>query len=149
MRVTIGSLPLLLFGTDAQRERWLRPLAEGRALGAFALTEPDAGSDARGIRTRAEPLGWRIIVGDFKDLEPDQVFGTLFQYPGVTGRFHDFSEVITQLHEAKAIAVEADARLVGKPDFYVAGIDAFLLRDGLQTGGETFLKSAIAPSAYA
>ena len=35
-------------------ERWLRPLAEGRALGAFGLTEPDAGSDARGIKTRAE-----------------------------------------------------------------------------------------------
>src|SRR3954451_6988567 len=60
--VTIGSLPLLLFGNDAQRERWLRPLAEGRALGAFGLTEPEAGSDTRGIRTRAERHdgGWRI-----------------------------------------------------------------------------------------
>src|SRR5881227_2802323 len=60
--VTIGSLPLHLFGTDAQRERWLRPLAEGRALGAFGLTEPDAGSDTRGIRTTAERHdgGWRI-----------------------------------------------------------------------------------------
>src|SRR6478672_7660066 len=60
--VTIGSLPLFLFGDDAQRERWLRPLAEGRALGAFGLTEPDAGSDARGIRTRAERRdgGWLI-----------------------------------------------------------------------------------------
>jgi alkylation response protein AidB-like acyl-CoA dehydrogenase len=60
--VTIGSLPLLLFGTDAQRERWLRPLAEGRVLGAFGLTEPGAGSDTRSIRTRAEPAdgGWRI-----------------------------------------------------------------------------------------
>ena len=60
--VTIGSLPLLLFGSDDQRERWLRPLAEGRALGAFGLTEPDAGSDARGIRTRAERRdgGWLI-----------------------------------------------------------------------------------------
>lgn len=60
--VTIGSLPLLLFGDDAQRDRWLRPLAEGRVLGAFGLTEPDAGSDARGIRTRAEKVdgGWRI-----------------------------------------------------------------------------------------
>jgi alkylation response protein AidB-like acyl-CoA dehydrogenase len=59
---TIGSLPLLLFGTDAQRERWLRPLAEGLALGAFGLTEPDAGSDARGIRTRADRHdgGWLI-----------------------------------------------------------------------------------------
>ncbi len=60
--VTIGSLPLYLFGTDAQRERWLRPLAEGRVLGAFGLTEPDAGSDARGISTRAEPKdgGWLV-----------------------------------------------------------------------------------------
>lgn len=60
--VTIGSLPLLLFGDDHQRERWLRPLAEGRALGAFGLTEPDAGSDARGIRTRAERRdgGWLV-----------------------------------------------------------------------------------------
>jgi alkylation response protein AidB-like acyl-CoA dehydrogenase len=60
--VTIGSLPLYLFGNDAQRERWLRPLAEGRALGAFGLTEPDAGSDARGIRTRAvrRDGGWVI-----------------------------------------------------------------------------------------
>jgi short-chain 2-methylacyl-CoA dehydrogenase len=60
--VTIGSLPLLLFGDDAQRQRWLRPLAEGRALGAFGLTEPEAGSDARGIRTRAERRdgGWVI-----------------------------------------------------------------------------------------
>ncbi len=60
--VTIGSLPLYLFGTDAQRERWLRPLAEGRSLGAFGLTEPDAGSDARGIRTRAvrRDGGWLI-----------------------------------------------------------------------------------------
>ena len=60
--VTIGSVPLLRFGTDEQRQRWLRPLAEGRALGAFGLTEPDAGSDTRGISTRAERQdgGWLI-----------------------------------------------------------------------------------------
>lgn len=59
---TIGSLPLLHFGTDEQRDRWLRPLAEGRALGAFGLTEPDAGSDASAIRTRAvrRDGGWLI-----------------------------------------------------------------------------------------
>jgi short/branched chain acyl-CoA dehydrogenase len=60
--VTIGSLPLLLFGDDVQRDRWLRPLAEGKALGAFGLTEPDAGSDARGIATKAVKVdgGWVI-----------------------------------------------------------------------------------------
>ena len=59
---TIGSLPILAFGRDEQRERWLRPLAEGRALGAFGLTETEAGSDAAAIRTRAEPRdgGWLI-----------------------------------------------------------------------------------------
>src|SRR5882757_7043176 len=51
--LTIGSLPLVMFGTDAQRERWLRPLAEGRVLGAFGLTEPDAGSDVASLRTTA------------------------------------------------------------------------------------------------
>jgi alkylation response protein AidB-like acyl-CoA dehydrogenase len=60
--VTIGSLPLYLFGNDAQRDRWLRPLAEGRVLGAFGLTEPEAGSDTRSIRTRADRRdgGWLI-----------------------------------------------------------------------------------------
>jgi short/branched chain acyl-CoA dehydrogenase len=59
---TIGSLPLVRFGTDEQRERWLRPLAEGRALGAFGLTEPGAGSDARSIATQATRVdgGWLI-----------------------------------------------------------------------------------------
>jgi short-chain 2-methylacyl-CoA dehydrogenase len=59
---TIGSLPLLLFGSDDQRERWLRPLAEGKKLGAFGLTEPGAGSDVRSLRTRAErkPDGWLL-----------------------------------------------------------------------------------------
>jgi short/branched chain acyl-CoA dehydrogenase len=60
--VTIGSLPILANGDDTQRERWLRPLAEGRALGAFGLTEPSAGSDAAAIKTRAELVsgGWLV-----------------------------------------------------------------------------------------
>ncbi|MHB8584915.1 MAG: acyl-CoA dehydrogenase family protein [Thermoplasmatota archaeon] len=45
--------PLYLFGTEEQRNRFVRPLAEGKAIGAFALTEPEAGSDAANIKTRA------------------------------------------------------------------------------------------------
>ncbi len=41
------------FGTQEQKERWLRPMASGQAVASFALTEPSAGSDASGIRTRA------------------------------------------------------------------------------------------------
>jgi butyryl-CoA dehydrogenase len=56
------TLPLLTFGTDEQRSRFVPPLARGEAIGAFALTEPEAGSDAGSLRTRAEPAGegWRI-----------------------------------------------------------------------------------------
>lgn len=59
---TIASLPLAMFGTDAQKERWLRPLAEGKKLAAFGLTEPNAGSDAAGIATRARRVdgGWLL-----------------------------------------------------------------------------------------
>ena len=48
------------FGSDAQRERWLGPLARGEILGAWALTEPDAGSDAAALRARAvrDGDGW-------------------------------------------------------------------------------------------
>ena len=46
--------PIAAFGTDAQKEQYLRPLAAGRKLGCFCLTEPQAGSDAGAIATRAE-----------------------------------------------------------------------------------------------
>jgi short-chain 2-methylacyl-CoA dehydrogenase len=55
--LTIGTLPLLMFGSPDQRERWLRPLAAGEKLGSFGLTEPNAGSDAAGIQTRARRNG--------------------------------------------------------------------------------------------
>jgi alkylation response protein AidB-like acyl-CoA dehydrogenase len=56
------TLPILTFGTDEQRSRFVPPLARGEQLGAFALTEPEAGSDAGSLRTKAEPDGdgWRI-----------------------------------------------------------------------------------------
>src|SRR5438094_5947795 len=56
------TLPILTFGTDEQRSRFVPPLARGEALGAFALTEPEAGSDAGSLRTAAGPDGdgWRI-----------------------------------------------------------------------------------------
>jgi alkylation response protein AidB-like acyl-CoA dehydrogenase len=56
------TLPLLTFGTDEQRSRFVPPIARGEHLGSFALTEAEAGSDAGALRTRAEPDGdgWRI-----------------------------------------------------------------------------------------
>jgi alkylation response protein AidB-like acyl-CoA dehydrogenase len=56
------TLPILTFGSDEQRSRFVPPLARGEAIGAFALTEPEAGSDAGSLRTAAVPTGdgWSI-----------------------------------------------------------------------------------------
>src|SRR4029450_1644141 len=56
------TLPILDFGTDEQRARFVPPLARGEGIGAFALTEPEAGSDAGALRTLAQPMGggWTI-----------------------------------------------------------------------------------------
>src|SRR5215216_3362138 len=56
------TLPILDFGTAEQRDRFVPPLASGETIGAFALTEPEAGSDAGSIRTRADADddGWTI-----------------------------------------------------------------------------------------
>ncbi len=52
---SIGIRALMLFGTAEQKARWLPPLARGDQLGAFALTEPEAGSDASNVQTTATP----------------------------------------------------------------------------------------------
>ncbi len=55
--VGLGINPILSYGTDEQKQRWLPDLVAGRALAAFGLTEPDAGSDAGATRTRARLEG--------------------------------------------------------------------------------------------
>ena len=65
--VGLGANPIFQFGTEAQRQRWLPDLCAGRALGGFGLTEPEAGSDAGGTRTRAvfdESTGEWILNGE-------------------------------------------------------------------------------------
>jgi alkylation response protein AidB-like acyl-CoA dehydrogenase len=59
-------MPLLYFGTEEQKRSWLVPLARGERLGAFGLTEPEAGSDARGIRTAAVPDGDGWVINGTK-----------------------------------------------------------------------------------
>jgi short-chain 2-methylacyl-CoA dehydrogenase len=64
--VGLGANPIYTYGTEEQRQRWLPDLCAGRTLGAFGLTEPDAGSDAGATRTRAtrdEVAGEWVIDG--------------------------------------------------------------------------------------
>jgi butyryl-CoA dehydrogenase len=59
--------PILKFGTEAQKQKWLVPLASGRLLGCFALSEPEAGSDAAAQKTIARPDGDGFVITGVKN----------------------------------------------------------------------------------
>jgi len=63
---SVGAYPIVRWGTDEQKRRYLPPMATGEALGAFALTEPQAGSDAANLKCRAVRDGDRYIVNGVK-----------------------------------------------------------------------------------
>src|SRR5881397_1420620 len=63
----LGSLPISLFGTDEQKERWLPSLASGEKSPAFCLSEPEAGSDAGATRTTAVPDGDGWVINGTKN----------------------------------------------------------------------------------
>lgn len=63
---SLGTMPIVLFGSDEQKSRWLPDLASGRRLAAFGLTEPEAGSDAGATRTTAELRDGSWVVNGSK-----------------------------------------------------------------------------------
>ena len=64
--IGLGIYPILTFGTEAQKQQWLPDLAAGRALAAFGLTEPEAGSDAGATKTRAELVDGEWVINGAK-----------------------------------------------------------------------------------
>ncbi|WP_372822398.1 acyl-CoA dehydrogenase [Pseudomonas parafulva] len=74
---SVGCVPILKFGTEQQKQRYLVPLASGSMIGAFALTEPQAGSDASSLKTRAR------LDGDHYVLNGSKQFITSGQNAGV------------------------------------------------------------------
>ena len=69
--IQLGADPLMVGGTDEQKQKWLGAIAEGKALVAYAVTEPNAGSDVANIKTKAEP-----VVNDSGELIGYKVNGT-------------------------------------------------------------------------
>ncbi|MFO7921101.1 MAG: aminomethyl-transferring glycine dehydrogenase [Nioella sp.] len=79
-------------------------VAKSKAKGFFV----DANCHPQNIavmKTRAAPLGIEVIVGDPDDLDPEAVFGAIFQYPGTFGHVRDFTGEIARLHDHKAIGI--------------------------------------------
>ena len=81
---TLGTSPIVNFGSAAQRERYVPLLASGKVLGGFGLTEPDAGSDAGGTRTTAVRRGDRYVINGTKRFITHGSVGEIFIVTAVT-----------------------------------------------------------------
>ncbi|HEX2884068.1 MAG TPA: acyl-CoA dehydrogenase family protein [Candidatus Limnocylindria bacterium] len=98
---SLGCNPVWIAGTDEQKERYLRPMASGQVIGAYGLTEPGAGSDSRGTRTKARRDGdeW-VLDGGKRFITNAGVAGT-YIVTAVTEREEDSGRI-------SAFIVEAD-----------------------------------------
>ena len=120
--VSLGSYPIYAFGTEEQKQKYLVPLASGEKLGAFGLTEPNAGSDAGGTETTA------VLEGDHYILNGGKIF-------------------ITNADKADTYVVFA----VTTPGIGTRGISAFIIEKGWEgfTFGDHYDKMGIRSSSTA
>lgn len=118
--VSLGSYPIFAFGTEEQKQKYLVPLAKGEKIGAFGLTEPNAGSDAGGTETTA------VLQGDHYILNGEKIF-------------------ITNADVADTYVVFA----VTTPDIGTKGISAFIVEKGWEgfTFGDHYDKMGIRSSS--
>src|SRR5699024_5392322 len=84
--VSLGASPIYYFGTEKQKEQFLTPLARGEALGAFGLTEPNAGSDAGGTQTAATVDGDDYIINGEKCIMKNAQCAKTIIVTAVTGK---------------------------------------------------------------
>ena len=120
--VSLGSYPIFAYGTEEQKQKYLVPLAKGEKLGAFGLTEPNAGSDAGGTETTA------VLEGDYYILNGGKIF-------------------ITNADKAETYIVFA----VTTPDIGTRGISAFIVEKGWEgfAFGDHYDKMGIRSSSTA
>ncbi|UJL48036.1 acyl-CoA dehydrogenase family protein [Virgibacillus sp. NKC19-16] len=95
--VSLGASPIYAFGTDEQKEKFLTPLAEGKALGSFGLTEPNAGSDAGGTQTTAVEDGEDYIINGEKSFITNASFAKTVIVTAVTGKNEKGKNIISAI----------------------------------------------------
>lgn len=83
--ISLGGAPLHLFGTKAQKENYLVPLCTGESLGAFGLTEPNAGSDAGGTRTTASVENGEYVINGNKCFITNASYAKFLALTAITG----------------------------------------------------------------
>ncbi|MGM8216257.1 acyl-CoA dehydrogenase family protein [Bacillaceae bacterium W0354] len=84
--VSLGASPIYYFGTEEQKVKFLKPLAEGKALGSFGLTEPNAGSDAGGTKTTAILDGDEYVINGEKCFITNASYAQQIIVTAVTGK---------------------------------------------------------------
>ncbi|MEE8673039.1 MAG: acyl-CoA dehydrogenase family protein [Heyndrickxia faecalis] len=100
---SLGASPIYYFGTEEQKQEWLVPMAKGEALGAFGLTEPNAGSDAGGTRTKAVLDGDEWVISGEKCWITNAEYARQVIVTAVTGKRENGRNIIS------AIIVPTDA----------------------------------------
>ena len=112
---SVGCMPILQYGSEEQKQRFLVPLARGEKLAAFCLTEPQAGSDAAALKTRAQRRGNRWVLNGTKQFitsgsnaDVAIVFAVLKLIVGAGERFCDRFDLragfaISEAHDAQSL----------------------------------------------
>lgn len=108
---SVAMLPIYYFGTDLQKEIFLRPLAKGEKLGAFCLSEPQAGSDATNLITKAQRQGDHYILNGVKQFVTNGQHADIAIVLAVT-------DVTSTPHEISAFIVPTNT-----PGYFVAKIE--------------------------
>lgn len=122
---TLGTSPIVYFGTDAQKQRYVPVLAAGKVLGGFGLTEPNAGSDAGGTQTTAVKKGSHYVLNGSKRFITHAGVGEVFIVTAVTDPSAGtkgissfiMTKETTDLDAARAVGVGHDDSIVAMPGF--------------------------------
>ena len=100
--ISLGGAPINLFGTEEQKEKYLTPICTGESLGAFGLTEPNAGSDAGGTQTTAKEVNGEYIINGSKNFITNASYAKHLAMTAITGNVDGKKEI-------SAIIVPTDA----------------------------------------
>jgi alkylation response protein AidB-like acyl-CoA dehydrogenase len=114
VHTSAGTLPIVMFGSEEQKERWVPPLARGERIGCFALTEPETGSDASAIATRAERVdgGYRVW-GHKQWVTNGRIAGTMILFARAEGGASEGVTAFVVSMDAHGISFGAHARKMG------------------------------------
>ncbi|MCA1023181.1 acyl-CoA dehydrogenase [Halobacillus litoralis] len=93
--VSLGASPIYYFGTEEQKQEYLIPLTKGEGLASFGLTEPNAGSDAGGTKTRAELTGDHYVINGEKCWITNAEYARSITVTAVSGKREDGKNIIS------------------------------------------------------